>query len=159
MRRRSNESPLVWHWVFETAISLKFLDGVLEVIGSVVLFFAAQEALNHVLYALLTSELLEDPKDVVANALLGAFRGLSLGQQHFAAVYLLLHGIIKIGLVVALWTRQLWAYPLAAVVLILFTIYQLYLFVATGSLLQLFLIVIDVVVLALLHFEYRRVTG
>jgi uncharacterized membrane protein len=128
----------------------------LEVIGGIFLFFSTPRSLSKLAATLLTNELLEDPKDLVANTLLHAVQGLSANAQIFASAYLLVHGIVKVGLVIALWNKKLWAYPLAGIVLVLFTAYQLYLFSHSRSLFQLALTVVDVVILLLLWSEYRR---
>jgi len=145
------------HYLFELGVSLKFLNGLLEVIGAVFLFFTTPRSLSKLAATLLTNELLEDPKDLVANTLLHAVQRLSGKAQVFASVYLFVHGIVKVCLVVALWKKKLWAYPLAGVVLVLFTIYQVYLFSHSRSLFQLFLTAVDVLILLLLWSEYRRV--
>ena len=156
MRTRHPQRPLL-HYLFEIGVSLKFLNGVLEVIGGLVLLFISPESLSRLAATLLTNELFEDPKDQVANALLHGVRDLSANAQFFASVYLLVHGIVKVGLVVALWKKKLWAYPLAGVVLVLFTIYQVYLYSHSRSPFQLFLTAVDVLILLLLWSEYRRV--
>jgi len=147
----------VLHYLFELGVSLKFVNGALEVIGAVFLFFSTSQSLNKLADKLLTNELLEDPKDLVANMVLHAVKGLTANTRVFASVYLLVHGIVKVGLVIALWKRKLWAYPLAGVVLVLFTVYQLYLFSHSRSPFQLFLTAVDVLILLLLWSEYRRV--
>ena len=156
MRNRSPRQP-VMHYLFELGVFLKFLNGMLEVIGAVFLYFSTPQSLSKLAATLLTNELLEDPKDLVANTLLHAVQRLSANAQVFASVYLLVHGIVKVGLVIALWKKKLWAYPLAGVVLVLFTIYQVYLFSHSRSLFQLFLTAVDVLILLLLWSEYRRV--
>lgn len=155
-RGKRHTQQTVLHYLFVLGVSLKFLDGLLEVIGGVFLFFSTPQSLNKLAATLLTSELLEDPKDLVANTLLHAAQRLSANAQVFAAVYLLVHGIVKVGLVIALWKKKLWAYPLAGVLLVLFTVYQVYLFSHSGSLFQLSLTVVDVVILLLLWSEYKR---
>jgi len=147
----------VLHYLFELGVSLKFVNGVLEVIGGLFLLWSTPQSLSKLAAALLTNEMLEDPKDLVANTLLHAVQDLSGNARVFASVYLLLHGIVKVGLVVALWRKKLWAYPLAGVVLVLFTIYQVYLYSHSRSPFQLFLTAIDVIILLLLWSEYRRV--
>ena len=153
---RKRHAPVL-HYLFELGVSLKFLNGVLEVVGGILLFFSTPQSLSRLATTLLTSELLEDPKDLVANALLHAVHRLSPNAQLFASVYLLVHGLVKVGLVIALWKKKLWAYPLAGVILVLFTVYQMYLFFHSGSLLQVFLTVVDVVILLLLRSEWKRV--
>ena len=156
MRRRHSQQPVL-HYLFELGVSLKFANGVLELVGGILLFFSTPQSLGRLVTTLLTSELLEDPKDLVANTLLHAVQRLSANTQLFASVYLLVHGIVKVGLVIALWKKKLWAYPVAGIVLVLFTVYQVYLFSHSGSLFQLFLTVVDVVILLLLWSEYKRV--
>jgi len=147
----------VLHYLFELGVSLKFVNGLLEVIGGLFLLWSTPRSLSKLAAALLTNEMLQDPKDLVANTLLHAVQDLSGNARVFASVYLLLHGIVKVGLVVALWRKKLWAYPLAGVVLVLFTIYQVYLYSHSRSPFQLFLTAVDVIILLLLWSEYRRV--
>jgi uncharacterized membrane protein len=156
MRERHPQQPVL-HYLFELGISIKLLNGILEVIGGIFLFFSTPRSLSKLAATLLTNELLEDPKDLVANTLLHAVQRLSSNAQVFASAYLLVHGLVKVGLVIALWKKKLWAYPLAGVVLVLFTVYQVYLFSHSRSLFQLALTVVDVVILLLLWSEYRRV--
>ena len=157
MANRSPRPPVL-HYLFELGVFLKFLNGLLEVAGAVFLFFSTPQSLSKLAATLLTNELLEDPKDLVANTVLHAVHRLSANAQIFASVYLLIHGIVKVGLVIALWKKKLWAYPLAGVVLVLFTIYQVYLFSHSRSPFQLFLTAIDVLILLLLWSEYQRIS-
>jgi len=156
MGKTDSRQPLL-HYFFELGIALKFLNGLLEVVGGIFLFLSTPESLSKLAAKLLTNELLEDPKDLVANTLLHAAQQLSVNAQIFASVYLLIHGFVKVGLVIALWKKKLWAYPLAGIVLGLFTVYQVYLFFHSGSLFQVFLTAVDVVILLLLWSEYRRI--
>jgi uncharacterized membrane protein len=156
MRKRLSQQAVL-HYLFELGVSLKFLNGLLEVAGGIFLFLSTPASLSRLAAKLLTSELLEDPRDLVANTFLHAAQRLSANAQVFASVYLLVHGIVKVGLVIALWKKKLWAYPLAGIVLALFTVYQVYLFFHTGSLFQVFLTVVDMVILLLLWSEYKRV--
>jgi len=156
MRRPRPRQPVL-HYLFELGVSLKFLNGILEVIGGIFLLFSTPQSLSALADQLLTNELLEDPRDLVANTIFHAVKGLSADAQVFASAYLLVHGIVKVGLVIALWKKKLWAYPLAGAVLVLFTVYQVYLFSHSRSLFQLVLTVVDVVILLLLSSEYRRV--
>ena len=44
----------------------------------------------------------------------------------FGAIYLLTHGAVKVGLVIAILLNKLWAYPCLIIVLLIFIGYQLY---------------------------------
>ena len=50
---------------------------------------------------------------------------LSTDTRTFAIAYLLVHGIVKLVIVAAIWFSQLWAYWLAGIVFSLFVIYQM----------------------------------
>jgi len=106
MRKRNSQQPVL-HYLFELGIFLKFLNGLLEVVGGVFLFLSTPQSLSKLAAKLLTNELLEDPRDLVANTLLHAAQRLSANAQVFASVYLLVHGIVKVGLVIALWKKKL----------------------------------------------------
>ena len=71
-------------------------------------------------------ELSEDPHDFIATHLLHTANGLTGDAVLFGAIYLLIHGLVKIVLVVALLLNKLWAYPWMIAVLLLFIGYQLY---------------------------------
>jgi uncharacterized membrane protein len=76
----------------------------------------------------------------------------------FAIAYLLVHGIIKLVIVAAIWFSQLWAYWLAGIVFSLFVIYQMVHFAVTHSMMMIFLTIVDLIIIALLPPEHRRVS-
>lgn len=112
--------------LFEIGIILKGLDGIAETIGGLLLLLVSPATINALTAWLTQHELSEDPHDFIANHLLGYAHGLTGSAVTFAAVYLLLHGITKIALVVALLRNQLWAYPWMIAFLLIFIGYQLY---------------------------------
>ena len=106
--------------VFEVGILLKGLDGLLELIGGVLLLLITPADINGIVRALTQHELSEDPRDVIASWLLRTADGLTGPGLLFGAAYLLVHGIVKVVLVVALLRNKLWAYPWLIAVLLLF---------------------------------------
>jgi uncharacterized membrane protein len=112
--------------IFEIGIILKGLDGVLEAIGGLLLFAVTPATINRLVVRLTEHELSEDPHDFVAAHVLRYAHGLTGSAVSFAAVYLLVHGILKIVLVVALLRNQAWAYPWMIGFLLVFIGYQLY---------------------------------
>ena len=78
-----------------------------------------------------------------------------IGTQHFYAMYLMLHGGLKLGIVMLLWRRVMWAYPAGMVVLSAFVIYQVYEFVHSGSPFLLLLALFDLFMIGLIWKEYR----
>lgn len=91
----------------------------------------------------------------MANYFLHAAQSLSVSTQHFAALYLVSHGAIKLWLIIGLLRKRLWYYPTALVVFGFFITYQLYRFSFTHSPSLLFITAVDVVVIVLTWHEYR----
>ena len=82
--------------------------------------------LHHLVVAATQGELSEDPHDLIATRLLHTANGLTGDAVLFGAIYLLLHGVVKVVLVVALLQNRLWAYPWMIGVLLAFIGYQIY---------------------------------
>lgn len=146
----------VLHALFDVGVVLKGVDGALETVGGALLLFVTPEQLYRAARILTLHELTEDPRDFVASHLLAAAGRLTMSAVLFGALYLLAHGLVKIGLVAALLRSRLWAYPVAIAVFLLFLAYQLYRYARTGSPPLLAVSVLDAAVVALTWVEYRR---
>ncbi|MEP7162571.1 MAG: DUF2127 domain-containing protein, partial [Candidatus Moraniibacteriota bacterium] len=121
------------HLFFEMSVILKGIHAVIEVVGGLALFVISQEFIVHTLYSITQEELNEDPRDFIATSLLSSASQFTVGGQHFAAFYLLSHGLLKGFLVANLLREKLWAYPAAIVVFGFFIVYQTYRYSITHS--------------------------
>ncbi len=145
--------------LFRVGIAIKALDGLLEVAAGLLLPWVSVGAIERFVTAITQEEISEDPTDLVANALRRSVEHFSRGSKAYAVVYLMVHGLIKIGLVVALWRNRRWAFPLALWVLGAFVAYQSYRCVRDYSFGLLAITVVDIVVIGLVWLEYRRRWG
>lgn len=143
------------HTTFEITLLVKGVHAILEILGGVLVFFINGTYVISTVLTFTQEELTEDPKDILANYLLHASNTFSVGTQHFIALYLLSHGIIKLFLILGLLKKKLWAYPLSILVFILFAVYQLYRYSYTHSPWLLLLTVLDIVIIWLTIHEYR----
>ncbi|MCG6986597.1 MAG: DUF2127 domain-containing protein [Gemmatimonadetes bacterium] len=151
----ANVAPTSWsHRLFRWAVILKGIDGLLEVGGGVLLFLLGPHGVSGVVAFLTQHELAEDPGDLVAGFLVRHTRHLGLATIHFAAVYLLVHGITKVGLVVGLLRERRGVFPVAIGFLGLFLAYQVYRMLVGPSPALAVLIVVDTMILALIWKEY-----
>ncbi len=141
--------------LFLLSVWFKGIDGFLELVGGIALLAVTPGLILHVIRSLTQDEITEDPRDLVANALRHFARHLSFATEHFMAVYLLIHGVVKIMLVWALLARALVAYPVSMVIFAGFLVYQLYRYTFTHSAGLLLLSVLDVGVIVLVFLEYR----
>jgi uncharacterized membrane protein len=112
--------------VFRVSVGLKGLDGLLEVIGGLVLLFVSPHSINQLVRWATAHELTQDPHDFIARHLLHSASQLSRSTTLYAAIYLLVHGVAKLVLVVLVLREKLWAYPWLIALLLAFIAYQLY---------------------------------
>lgn len=141
--------------LFRVSVSLKGVDAGLEIVSGLMLMVIGPTFILRTVALLTQDELAEDPRDVVANYALTWAGHLSVTTEHFAAYYLLSHGVIKLVLVWSLLKNSLWAYPLAIIVFGGFIAYQLYRFTFTRSVGLIALSVFDLGVIWLVWLEYR----
>ena len=144
--------------LFRLAVWLKGLDGLGEILAGLGLLLIGPAALTGWIHALTFGEISQDPTDFVATHLRQAAEALSTGGETFVVGYLVIHGLIKVGLVVALLRHMLAAYPAAIAVLGGFLAFQLWRYLAGGSMLLLLLSAFDVVVIVLVWREWRALT-
>lgn len=143
------------HLIFEVSLFLKGAFALSEIVGGFLAYFIPKQFVLGLIAELTQRELAEDPRDLVANYFLHAAQSLSVGTQHFAALYLLSHGAIKLWLIIGLLRERLWYYPFALIVFGAFIVYQLYRFSFTHSPFLIFLTVVDLVVIGLTWHEFR----
>ncbi len=141
---------------FAVGITLKGLDGVLEVIGGVLLLVVSPATIDRLTKALTEHELSEDPHDFLATHLLHASSGLTGSALRFGAAYLLSHGVVKIVLVAALLRNKLWAYPWMIAFLVAFIAYQVYRMTFAPSIGLVAFTVFDMAIVWLTYREYLK---
>ncbi|MES2169703.1 MAG: DUF2127 domain-containing protein [Actinomycetota bacterium] len=142
--------------VFRVSLILKGLDGILELVGGVLALIISPTQLSIVMRALTQHELSEDPNDFIANHLIQFADSLTLSASVFAAIYLLLHGAVKIVLVLAVLLDRLWAFPWMIAFLLVFILYQVYEISISFSIWLLLLTLFDLFITWLTIVEYRK---
>jgi len=142
---------------YEIGIIVKGIDGILELVGGLLVLTLTPGAVNGISHLLTQHELQEDPHDLIATHILKLGQHLAHGHNYFAAAFLLTHGAVKVFLVACLLLNKLWAYPWALAVLSLFLIYQLYQMATHPTLSMGFLSVLDAVIIWLIYREWKQV--
>lgn len=153
---------LIWknnivHESFKVAIILKGIDGVLEIISGILLVFLNPLRLNKLTGLLTQHELSEDPKDIVARAMMNFAFHFTANTQYFGIFYLISHGIVKLILITLLWKRKIWAYPVTIISLVIFIMYQLYRYTVYHSIGLIILTIFDIIIIMLTFIEYKRI--
>ncbi len=142
--------------VFLLGVLFKGLDGLVELVVGVVLLFVTPAKLQHAAARATSGELAEDPHDLIANLIVHGAAHLQHGSIVFAAVYLLVHGIVKLAIVVALLIGSRRIYPWAMAALGAFLIFQVYELVTRPSIGVAILTAFDAVIIWLTWREWRR---
>lgn len=138
-------------------MAVKGVDGAAQLVGALVLALVPPAAIEGVVHAVVTRDLLGDPDGFLARHLsLAAHDFVDGSTRTFAVVYLLLHGVVKLVLVTALYSRLVRVYPVAVLVLGAFVVYELLRASHTHSLLLVVFAVLDVVIIVLVLREYRE---
>src|SRR6185437_10651078 len=140
---------------FRVSLILKGLDGVLELIGGVLLLLVTPQQIGDLVHFLTQHELAQDPHDFLANSLVHLSSNLSGSATLFGAIYLLLHGLVKIVLVWAVLKDKLWAYPWMIAFLLVFIVYQCYRIVVAFSWGLVLLTAFDIFIVWITAREYR----
>lgn len=143
------------HRAFLVGIFLKGIDGCIELIGGAMLLLTSRTAIVHMVAWVTREEFAEDRHDFIATHAVHWAQHLSASTQHFAAIYLLGHGAIKIALVAGLLRDLRWSYPVALIVLTAFIAYQGFRLYHRPSWPLGVLTAIDVVVVCLIWREWR----
>lgn len=157
--KEDNISNDVIHKSFKIGMLLKGIDGILEIIGGILLKLFNPAALNKLVVLLTQHELSEDPKDTISNLMINMSANFSISSQNFGVFYLISHGLVKFILIVMLWRKNMWAYPLTIVSLILFIIYQIYRYTIGHSMFLIVLTIFDIIMIFLTYVEYKRMKG
>jgi uncharacterized membrane protein len=145
------------HAIFRLSIMLKGAHALIECFGGLVLAVVSTHRIVSMVERFTQDALIYNHHDVVASYLLGAAHSLSVQTKNFYAFYLLSHGAVKVGIVIALLQNRLWAYPVSLVALAGFIVYQIYRVALVGAVGLVVLTVFDLIVMALIWHEYRVV--
>ena len=146
----------VWlHWLFEASLIIKGSFALGETLSGLGLLLTPHGLLLNLWAWLTHHQLTQDPNDAMAQWFHQLASSFPVHVQHFYAIYLLAHGLLKFLMVIMLARRILWAYPAAMVVLAGFVIYQSLEFFTQGSLVLLALACLDGFMILLVYREWN----
>ncbi|MGY1681947.1 DUF2127 domain-containing protein [Geodermatophilus sp. SYSU D01176] len=145
--------------LLRAALVLKGLDGAVELLAGVALAAVDPRELGVLTRRVVEHHLLGSPRGALAERFAAGEAALTGGDRTFAVVYLTLHGLVKVGLVVALLRELRPAYPVAVGVLAAFVVYEVDRAVRTGSAALWGAAALDLAIMVLVVREYRRLTA
>lgn len=142
---------------YEIGIIIKGIDGLLEVVGGLLVLTISPHTITGITQFLTQDALEDNPHNFIAVHIARAGHHLAAGHNLFAAAFLLTHGLVKVVLVACLLLNKLWAYPWALGVLGLFLVYQIYLLITQPGPGIALLSALDAVIIWLIWREWQQV--
>jgi uncharacterized membrane protein len=146
-----------YHELFRIGILVKAFDGFIETCAGIFFYFIGYTRINAILFSAFHGEIAESPHDRFWQFFIDQWHAISLSSNSFWGVLFTAHGATKLLLSVALLKKQLWAYPVAAIVFTLFVLYELYSLLSHPSLFLNLITVFDMIVIGLILREYRHI--
>lgn len=108
----------VLHFAYLGAIAIKGLDGLIEFVAGLTIALIGSRRLYHFAVWATAPELARHPANHAAHAIRHGAYNFAHHSHKFVIIYLLAHGLLKIGLVVNLFIEHLWIFPVSAAVLL-----------------------------------------
>ncbi len=142
---------------YEIGIIIKGIDGVLELLGAILVLTISPHTINGITRFLTQDALENNPHNIIASHIAKAGHDLASGHNLVVVLFLLSHGLVKVVLVTCLLLNKLWAYPWALVILGIFTLYQMYLLITRPGFGMAFLFVLNVIIIWLIYREWQQV--
>lgn len=143
-------------WFFDLALLLKAVNGALEMLAAFLILIVSPKFILKIVEFVTSGELAQDPNDFVTTTIRDAAHTFAIHTHYLLALYLALHGAIKVLLVIGIFRGKRIAYPLFMLALILFGAYEAYRGLVRGELLLQALAIFDFSVFLITSYEYRR---
>jgi uncharacterized membrane protein len=143
-------------WLFDLALILKIINGSLEILAALLILFVPPSLVLKLAEYATGGELAQDIDDPIAATIRSAAHSFAVHSHYFLAIYLALHGFIKVLLVIGIFAKKRIAYPLFMFALAVFSAYEAYRGFQLNELLLKALAVFDLALLLLTVHEYRR---
>lgn len=152
MAPKTPEHPL---W-FRLGLWWRVFYGIVKVVFGGVLWWIAGGGIARLFYRVMSHEIAQDPSDFFVHFVGPKLAHLPVTVTHFVAFYFIFWGIAELFLSIQILKKNIWAYPVAIILLSVFTLYELFRVAHTHSFTLTVVILIDAAVVWLLYREYRR---
>ena len=142
------------HEAFEVSALVKLLSGFWELTAGSLIWSRAWPHIAGFFIELSNGTPLYLRNDIVMRSVIHFFGDMSVSTRNFIIAYLIIYGVLKIGMSIGLLRGDKWSYPTGTTIIGIFVVYQIYRVVHTHSLFLSLMISIDVVTIFLIVHEY-----
>lgn len=150
------QSPQSMSFLFHASMWWRIFYGFLRVILGTTLLRITGQPLSEFTYSLMSHELTGKMSDVLLGKLYVIFEIHDYTITHFLAFYFIFWGTVDIILSACLLRHIRKVFPIAMGLIILFILYGMVRLTFTHSLVLLTVIFLDIAILYLIHWEYKK---
>ena len=143
-------------WFFDLTLIVKAINGAFEIVGAVLVLVVPPAFVVRVIEFVTAGELAQDPDDFIATTLRNVAHSFAVRPHLLIALYLAVHGIVKLSLVIGIFAKKHMAYPLFMMALLVFGGYELYRGFVRYDWFLYSLAIFDFAIVLLTAHEYRR---
>lgn len=146
-----------FHRAYLVAIALKGFDGAVETMLGLAVAILGRQGLYDLLISIAAPELENHPGSHTSHLIRRGAEGLMHASHGFIIVYLLVHGLLKLGIAIGLFRETAnWIFPVGSAVLVGFIVYMSLHLAAHWSYWLLAFALFDCVTLALVLNEWSN---
>ncbi|PJC55823.1 hypothetical protein CO026_03625 [Candidatus Kaiserbacteria bacterium CG_4_9_14_0_2_um_filter_41_32] len=138
--------------LFHLGMWWRIIYGFLRIIIAVLLLQHVGTPVSDIFLKLMSHELIQDPNDRVIQMV----NHLPYLVTYYLAFYFMFWGVMDIFMSILLLRHQLWAFPVAIYMIVVFIVYELFRFFHTHSLMLLAVIGMDVFIIWIIKREYKK---
>lgn len=149
----------LFHLGYMVTVAIKGIDGAIETLLGLLLAATGTQKFANVILSFIVPELEEHPTSRMWQAAHHGATHLAQGDGHFAVIYLLIHGWLKVAIAYNLLLEKQWIFIPAIVVLLGFIGFMGAHLAQEWSIWLFALAMFDVVTLALVVNEYVRLNA
>ena len=143
-------------WLFDVALIIKAINGGLEVFAALLVLLIPPATVQLVIDFVTGGELAQDSNDLVATTLATAAQSFAVHTHYLLALYLALHGLVKVLLVLGIFMKKKIAYPLFMIATTIFGTYEAYRGFILHETLLLVFAAFDIIVFVLAWHDYQK---
>lgn len=143
------------HRAYQAVIAIKGLDGAIELVLGIIVAVVGAQQFSALLIAWSAPEIAANPESHAMRFVRHSAAGLAHASSAFVIVYLLAHGVLKLGIAINLLREKSWVYPVAVAILAGFIAFMSYRLTAHFSVWLLSFALFDMLTLALVINEWR----
>jgi uncharacterized membrane protein len=141
---------------FDVGMYWRIIYGAFRLIVGLALLRVVGTPAVDVFRKVMRHELLSDPHDIIINTVSPLLIHHGFTITYFLAIYLIFWGLVDIFLSISMLRHKLWAFPVSIVLILVFVLYEIHRYTHTHSLLLLWFMVVDIVVVWLVRKEWHK---